>query len=116
MTTPPNKRVSISRNQSRRPTIAMDYYFMKMHSVVNAKTISGDAVTCIVVEEDSHQNIMGSVVLKQGVEEPWTIERVVRFVGLLGCREITLQSDTKLAIIAFRRSRSHNRGCSSRTK
>ena len=29
-----------SEDQSRRPTIAMDYCFMKMKSVVNAQTIS----------------------------------------------------------------------------
>ena len=45
---------------------------------------------------------MGSVALKKGVEEPWTIERVLRFIDLLGYREITLNSDTEPAIVAFR--------------
>ena len=45
---------------------------------------------------------MSSVALKKGVEEPWTIERVARFIDLLGCREITLESDTEPAIVAFR--------------
>ena len=45
---------------------------------------------------------MSSVVLKKGVEEPWTIERVVKFMDLLGPREVTLKSDTEPAIIAFR--------------
>ena len=39
-----------SEDQSRRPTIAMEYYFMKMKSVVNAQTISEESVTCIAVE------------------------------------------------------------------
>ena len=45
---------------------------------------------------------MSSVALKKEVEEPWTIERVVKFIDLLGYREITLKSDTEPAIIAFR--------------
>ena len=36
------------------------------------------------------------------VEELRTIERVVRFIDLLGYREITLKSDTEPAIVAFR--------------
>ena len=35
--------------------------------------------------------------LKNGVEEPWTSE--TKFTGLLGHHEITLKSDTELAII-----------------
>ena len=40
--------------------------------------------------------------MKKGVEEPWTVERVAKFIDLLGYREITLKSDTEPAIIAFR--------------
>ena len=87
---------------SRRLTIAMDYYYTKVKSVANAHTMSEEAVTCIAVKEDRHQNIMSSVALKKGVEEPWTIERVAKFINLLGYREITLKSDTEPAIIAFR--------------
>ena len=39
--------------------------------------------------------------LKKGGEEPWTIERVVRLIDLLGSREITLKSNTEPARIAF---------------
>ena len=70
---------------------------MKMKSVVVAQTMSEEAVVCTAMKEDRHQNIMSSVALKKGVEEPWTIEKVE-----LGYREITLKSDTELAIIAFR--------------
>ena len=45
---------------------------------------------------------MSSVALKKGVEEPWTIERVAKFIDLLGYREITLKSGTEPARIAFR--------------
>ena len=45
---------------------------------------------------------MSSVALKNGVEEPCTIERVAKFMGLLGYREITLKSDTEPGTIAFR--------------
>ena len=45
---------------------------------------------------------MSSVALKKGVEELWTIERVAKFVDLLGYREITLKSDTEPAMVAFR--------------
>ena len=50
-----------SENQSRRPTTAMDYHFMKMKSVVNAQTISEESVICIAVKEGTHQNIKSSV-------------------------------------------------------
>ena len=73
-----------------------------MKSVVIAQTMSAEAVTCIAVKDDRHQNIMRSVALKKGVEEPWTLERVAKFIDLLGYREITLKSDTGSAIIAFR--------------
>ena len=44
-----------SEDQSRRPIIAMDYYFMKMQSVANAQTISEESITCIAVKFDMHQ-------------------------------------------------------------
>ena len=40
--------------------------------------------------------------MKKGVEAPWTIETVVKFMDLLGDREITLKRDTEPATIAFR--------------
>ena len=91
-----------SEDQSRRPVIAMDYFFMRMESSPNVQTMSEESITCIAVKEDRYQNIMSSVALKKGVEEPWTAERVARFIDLLGYREITLKSDTEPAIIAFR--------------
>ena len=91
-----------SEDQSRRPVIAMDYFFMRMESSPNVQAISEESITCIAVKEDRYQNIMSSVALKKGVEEPWTVERVAKFIDLLGYREITLKSDTELAIIVFR--------------
>ena len=91
-----------SQDQSRRHIFAMDYFFMKMESAPNVQAISEESSTCVAVKEDRHQNIMSSVALKNGNEEPWTIERVVKFVDLLGYREITLKSDTEPATIAFR--------------
>ena len=87
---------------SRRPTIAMDYYFLKPNSTANSQTIPDESVTCIAVKEDTHQNIKSSVVLKKGIEEPWASERVARFINSLGYKEITLKSDTQQATIAFR--------------
>ena len=75
---------------------------MKMGSAPSVQSISEESITCVAVKEDRFQNIMSSVALKKGVEEPWTIERVVKFTDLLGNREITLKSDTEPAIIAFR--------------
>ena len=63
-----------SEDESRRPTVAMDYFFTSMQIAVNAQTISEGAISCIAVEEDRHPNIMSSVALKKGVEEPWTIK------------------------------------------
>ena len=40
--------------------------------------------------------------MKKGMEEPWASERVARFINSLGYTEITLNSDTELAIVAFR--------------
>ena len=91
-----------SADQSRRPIIAMDYFFRRMECSTSVQTISEESITCIAVKEDRHQNIMSIVTLKKGVEEPWTIETVAKFIDLLGYREITLKSDTEPAIIAFR--------------
>ena len=80
----------------------MDYHIVEMKSVPNAQTVSEESMTCIAVKEDRHQNIMSSVEMKKkGVEELWTIERVAKCIDLLGHREITLESDTVPAIIAF---------------
>ena len=40
--------------------------------------------------------------MKMGIEEPWTLERVPKFIDMLGYREITLNSDTELAIVVVR--------------
>ena len=54
-------------------------------------------------ENASQEGDQRIVALKNnGVEEPWTIERVAKFIDLLGNREITLTSGTELATIAFR--------------
>ena len=58
-----------NEDRSIRLTIAMEYYLMKMKSLVNAQTMSEESGTCIAVNEDRHQNIMSSVPLKQGVGE-----------------------------------------------
>ena len=86
-----------SEDLSRRPTIGMDHYFLKPNSTASSQTIPDESVTCIVVKEDRHQNIMSSVVLKKGIGELWASERVAS-----GYKEMTLKSDTELAIIAFR--------------
>ena len=87
---------------SRRPIIAMDHYFLQPNSTVNSQTIPDESVTCIPAKEHRDQNIMSSVALKKEVEEPWTVERVAKFIDLLGYREITSKSDTEPAIVAFR--------------
>ena len=73
-----------------------------MESAPNVTAISEESIPCVAVKEDRHQNIMGSVALKKGVEEPWTIERVVKFIDLLGYRAITLKIDREPAVVAFR--------------
>ena len=75
-----------SEDQSRRPIIAVNYYFMKMKSVPNAHTVPEESITCIAVKEDRHQNMMSSDALKKGVEEPWTIERVAKLTCLVTVR------------------------------
>ena len=75
---------------------------MKRESAPSVQAISEDSITCVAVKGHRDQNIMSSVALKKGVEEPWTIERVAKFIDLLGYREITLKSDTEPAIRAFR--------------
>ena len=69
-----------SENESTRPIIAMDYYFMQMESAPSAQSISEESITCVAVKEDRHQSIMSRVALKKGVEEPWTSESVVKFI------------------------------------
>ena len=58
-----------SEDHSRRPIIAMDYFFMRMESAPNVQAISEQSITCVAVKEDRHQNIMSSVAQKKGVEE-----------------------------------------------
>ena len=41
---------------------------MKMNSVVNARTISEESVTCIAVKEDRHLTTMSSVAVKKVVD------------------------------------------------
>ena len=65
-----------SEDVSRRPMIAMDLNFLKPNSTANSQTIPDESVTWIVVKEDRHLNVMSSVVLKKGIEEPWASERV----------------------------------------
>ena len=72
-------KARISRKGPSSPWITS---FMKVKSVPNAQTISEESITCTAVKEDRHQNIMSSVALKIGVEEPWTIERVAKFIDL----------------------------------
>ena len=91
-----------SEDESRKPIIAMDYFFMRMESAPSVQAISEESITCVAVKEDRHRNIMSSVALTKGVEEPLTVKRVVKFIDLLGHREITLKSDAEPAIIAFR--------------
>ena len=81
--------------------MAMDYSFMKMEFAPSAQSILEESITCVAVKEDRNQNIMSRVALKKGVDETWTVERVSKFIDLLGYREITLKSDTEPAIIAF---------------
>ena len=75
---------------------------MGMQPAVNSRTISEEAITCIAVKEDRHQNIISSVAKKKGIEEPWTSEKVTKLIYLLGYREITQKSDTEPVRIAFR--------------
>ena len=65
--------VSTKRSQdlSRRPMVAMDYYFLKPDSTANSQTIPDESMTCIAFKEDRYQKITSSVVLKKGIEEPW---------------------------------------------
>ena len=58
----------------------MDYFFMRMETAPNFQATSEASITCVAVKEDRYQNIISSVALMKGVEEPWTIERVVRFI------------------------------------
>ena len=81
-----------SEDLSRRPTIVMDYYFLKPNSTSNSQTIPDESVTCIAVKEDRHQNMMSSVFLKKCIEEPLACERVARFINSLVYTEITLTS------------------------
>ena len=43
-----------SEDKSRRPTIAMDYYFLKPNSTANSQTIPDESVTCIARQTPEH--------------------------------------------------------------
>ena len=72
------------KDPSTRPIIAMVHFFMRMESTPNVQAISEESIICVAVKEDRHQNIMSSGAMKKGVEVPWTVERVVKLIGLLG--------------------------------
>ena len=76
-------------NLSERPTIVMDYGFVKPTSAANSLAIPVESVTCIAVKEDRQQNMRSSVVLKNGIEEPWARKRVARYINSSGYKEIT---------------------------
>ena len=84
-----------SKDQSRRPTIAMDYYFMNSEVFCecsnNVRTISNLHRRQRGPTSEHHEQCCFE---KKGVEAP--------FIDVLGYREITLQSDTEPAFIAFR--------------
>ena len=61
----------------------MEFDFLESHSTANSQTIPDESVTCIAVKEDRHWNIMSSVALENGTEEPWASERVARFIQLV---------------------------------
>ena len=70
---------------------------------------------------DRHQSIMSIVALTKGVEEPWTLETVVRFIDLFGYREITLKTVRGASTHCVQKpcgrnvpNRGRNRGCSER--
>ena len=44
-----------SQDQSRRPTIVMDFHFIRMKLVVIAQTMPVKSLTCIAVKEDRQQ-------------------------------------------------------------
>ena len=54
-----------SEDESRRPIIAMDYFFMKMEAAPNVQAIPEESITCVAVKEDRHQNVNE----QRGVEE-----------------------------------------------
>ena len=86
----------------------MDHYFLEPNTTANSQKIPDEPVTCIALKEDRHQNIMSSVVLKKGIEEPWASERVERFINSSGYKDVTLKSDTEPSIIAFRNRLAEN--------
>ena len=66
---------------------------------------------------------MSSVTLKDGVEEPWTIESVAKFIDVLGYRETTSRATRSQQNLAFRsrvtdmcQQRSLTRGCRERRR
>ena len=84
-----------SEDQSRRPIIAMESVFVKNGICPECPSdLRGEGG-----QTPKHHEQRG---VEEGIEEPWTIERVLKFIDLLGYREITLKSDTEPAIIAFR--------------
>ena len=60
-----------SEDKSRRPILAMDYFF-KENGICPECRIDLRGI------DNLCRNIMSSVALKKGVEEPWAIERVVK--------------------------------------
>ena len=82
------------------------------HCMTGGHTTSEESVTCIAVKEDRHQNIMSSVALKKGVEEPWTIRDgktpFERLHGKALLHEFVPFGEEVLAEQIFNRPHEHN--------
>ena len=83
MTTCRRKGVRICRrDQQELRTI------LQQNSTASSQTIPEESVTSIAVKEDRHQNLVSSVVVKKGIEEPWTSESVARFINSSGTQKL----------------------------
>jgi len=85
---------SEEEKESRRPVIAMDYFYM------NSK--DNPSATLLAMKDEKSATVFASVVPSKGVSEEWVAERAARFVNKLGYKEVTLKSDTEPAMVALR--------------
>ena len=89
-----------------KTNISCGQLFLKPNSIASSQTIPDESVTFIAVEEDIHQNITSSVVLKKGIEELWCEKKSGKIHQLVGMHRDHGQEQQEAGNNAFRKSRS----------
>ena len=90
------------------PVVAMDYFYCTKDRLLDSReardqpmeemVTNGQAVKCLLVRCTATKNICAFVVQKKGVDDMYSVERVVNFVRWLGHGRIIMRADNEPAL------------------